>query len=115
MLVFRQQILSTLLAKLGYFSFEIYLLHVFATAGSRIVLHRLGVGNVFFIFLVSLCLGLGFPVVLELTTGQVPWISRLVFGQNPSLKQSPVRPNNAPSNPALESQKERAALRRRAV
>ncbi len=53
------------LAWLGYFAFEIYLFHVFGTAGARIVLNRLQVHEAWVVFTVSMLLGLLLPVALK--------------------------------------------------
>lgn len=53
------------LAKLGYYSYGIYLMHVFGTASSRIILMRMGVKGNLFIFIVSLGFGLLLPVLAE--------------------------------------------------
>lgn len=53
------------LAWLGYFAFEIYLFHVFGTAGARIVLNRLQVQEAWLVFTVSMLLGLLLPVALK--------------------------------------------------
>ena len=59
------------LAWLGYFSFEIYLFHVFGTAGARIGLNKLQVHDLWLVFTVSMAMGLllpvAFKVVLELS------------------------------------------------
>jgi fucose 4-O-acetylase-like acetyltransferase len=54
------------LAELGYYSYGIYLFHVFGTAGSRIVSRWIGIEGLLHLFLIGLLLGLGFPILLEL-------------------------------------------------
>jgi peptidoglycan/LPS O-acetylase OafA/YrhL len=54
------------LAELGYYSYGIYLFHVFGTAGSRIVSRWIGIEGLLPLFLIGLLLGLGFPILLEL-------------------------------------------------
>jgi peptidoglycan/LPS O-acetylase OafA/YrhL len=57
---------NRILAELGYYSYGIYLFHVFGTAGSRIVSRWIGIEGLFPLFLIGLLLGLGFPILLEL-------------------------------------------------
>jgi len=59
------------LAWLGYFSFEIYLFHVFGTAGARIVLNKLEIHNLWVIFTVSMVLGLFLPVALKVVLERI--------------------------------------------
>jgi peptidoglycan/LPS O-acetylase OafA/YrhL len=58
---------STLLARIGQFSFTIYLYHVFFTAGSRIMLEHAGFGaQQLLLFAVGLVAGVLGPVAVEL-------------------------------------------------
>jgi fucose 4-O-acetylase-like acetyltransferase len=57
---------NRILAELGYYSYGIYLFHVFGTAGSRIVSRWIGIEGLLPLFLIGLLLGLGFPILLEL-------------------------------------------------
>ena len=59
------------LAWLGYFSFEIYLFHVFGTAGARIVLNKLQVHDVWVVFTISMVMGLFLPVALKLVLERI--------------------------------------------
>jgi fucose 4-O-acetylase-like acetyltransferase len=59
------------LAWLGYFSFEIYLFHVFGTAGARIVLNKLQVHDTWVVFTVSMVMGLFLPVALKLVLERI--------------------------------------------
>ncbi len=59
------------LAWLGYFSFEIYLFHVFGTAGARIVLNKLQVEEQWLVFTVSMLLGLFLPVAFKLVLERI--------------------------------------------
>lgn len=56
---------SSLMARIGTYSYAIYLFHVFFTAGSRIILTKLGYSDLNFIFIVSLVMGLIGPTLLE--------------------------------------------------
>lgn len=56
---------SRFLAILGYYSYGIFLFHIFGTAGSRIIFMKLGVENLNLLFLLMMIFGLGFPIFLE--------------------------------------------------
>ena len=56
---------SKMLAWVGVFSYSIYLFHVFFTAGSRIVLQKIGFFGVEFIFVLALVAGLVGPILVE--------------------------------------------------
>lgn len=56
---------SLILAKIGAFSYSIYLYHVFFTAGSRIALNMLGINDINVLFVSSLVAGVAGPVVTE--------------------------------------------------
>jgi glucan biosynthesis protein C len=64
-LLFCLGISSRLLAILGSYAFSIYLFHVFATAGSRIVVSRLGLETTPPLILIGLASGLGLPMALD--------------------------------------------------
>lgn len=59
------KIKSSIVARIGVYSYTIYLFHVFFTAGSRIVLSKFGLFDLNFIFIVSLLAGVIGPIVLE--------------------------------------------------
>ncbi|MBD9657408.1 acyltransferase [Pseudomonas sp. PDM12] len=59
------------LAWLGYFSFEIYLFHVFGTAGARIVLNKLQVHEAWLVLTVSMVLGLLLPVAFKVVLERI--------------------------------------------
>lgn len=80
------------LAVLGYFSFVIYLLHVFATAPTRMLLGNLGVGQEAVVFALSLMLGVAIPIGFQLTFGRSSWVSWLVIGQRPEPSRVHPRP-----------------------
>ncbi|WP_164983978.1 acyltransferase family protein [Cellulomonas endophytica] len=75
---------SRLLVWVGPFVFGIYLFHSFATAGTRIVLGRLGFGEAIpLVFALSLLAGIVFPILLRVTVGRVGWLSWALFGERP--------------------------------
>lgn len=73
------------LAALGYFSFAIYLLHVFGTAVTRILLEQFGVDASVTVFALGLIAGLALPILFEISLGRVSWVSWLFLGQKPYL------------------------------
>jgi len=69
-----------IISRIGYYAFGIYLFHVFATAGSRIFLMRLGMEQYMVMFVIALICGLGFPIILELTLSKSKILKRLLLG-----------------------------------
>jgi fucose 4-O-acetylase-like acetyltransferase len=65
-LLFKIRRENKLLARLGYYAFGIYLLHVFGTAGSRWLIMKLGDIQEYVTFTIGLIAGLGVPVLIEL-------------------------------------------------
>ena len=57
---------SEILAKIGIYSYSIYLFHVFFTAGSRIILSKVGVSDINLLFICSLFLGVFGAILTEL-------------------------------------------------
>jgi len=64
-ILLRYQLQSQILAKIGIYSYSIYLFHVFFTAGTRIVLTKVGETNLDIIFLTSLILGTLGPIFID--------------------------------------------------
>jgi len=56
---------NNILAIIGGYSYSIYLFHVFFTAGSRVILYKIGMTDLTIIFLISIFLGLLFPIIAE--------------------------------------------------
>lgn len=83
LLLWRHRLTVSALARLGYFSFAIYLLHVFGTAPTRMVLGRLGVESETVVFALCLAAGLALPVLFEMTFGRISWVSWSFLGQRP--------------------------------
>lgn len=80
-MMFRSSLAWRPLARLGYFSFAIYLLHVFGTAPARMVLGAAGVENQVAVFGFALLCGLALPVLFEVTVGRIAWVSWAFLGQ----------------------------------
>jgi glucans biosynthesis protein C len=68
------------LAELGYYSYGIYLFHVFGTAGSRIISKWMGIHNLLPLFFIGLFFGLGLPILLELVLLKSQVLRRLFLG-----------------------------------
>lgn len=83
LIAFRAELGWRPLARLGYFSFSIYLLHVFGTAPARIFLEHLGVATEMRTFVLCLVMGLALPILFECTFGRVSWVSWAFLGQKP--------------------------------
>lgn len=83
LILYRERLRLRALALLGYFSFGIYLLHVFGVAPTRILLERIGVGWQAAVFGLCLTVGIALPVLFEMTLGRVRWLSWAVLGQKP--------------------------------
>ena len=83
---------SPALAWLGFYSYTIYLYHVFGTAGARIVLSRLLPDFPLLIFCASLAAGLILPVLVHHAFCKIPYLSRALLG---------VRAKDARQGPAL--------------
>lgn len=66
---------------LGSYAYGIYLFHAFGTSGGRIVLKALGIHSELAIFLLSLLLGLGVPIVVELVLRRFPLLQTLFLGK----------------------------------
>jgi peptidoglycan/LPS O-acetylase OafA/YrhL len=69
-----------LMSRIGYYSFGIYLFHVFGTAGSRILLSKFDIGNNAVIFSVGLSLGILIPIIIELNLEKFKITRRLFLG-----------------------------------
>ena len=73
-----------LLAKIGFFSYSIYLLHVFGTAGARIVMLHAGVDTIPLLLLVGTLAGIVLPIAADLVLARVPFLSRAILGVYPA-------------------------------
>jgi acyltransferase len=77
-----RHVLNTrLLAWVGGFSFGIYLLHVFATAGTRIILGHIGIHPIWLLFVLGLAMGIAAPIAFQLVFGNVGFIRTFVLGE----------------------------------
>jgi fucose 4-O-acetylase-like acetyltransferase len=69
-----------LMSRIGYYSFGIYLFHVFGTAGSRILLMKFDIGNNIIVFSMGLLFGIIIPIVIELNLEKSKITRRLFLG-----------------------------------
>jgi fucose 4-O-acetylase-like acetyltransferase len=90
LIAFRHRLRWQPAATLGFYSFSIYLLHVFGTAPTRMLLTRVDVDSEALIFIVCLVAGLALPVVFQLTIGRVRWVSWAFLGQKPQRRNAPA-------------------------
>jgi fucose 4-O-acetylase-like acetyltransferase len=77
----RRLIDTKALAWIGGFSFGIYLLHVFAAAGTRVVLERSGIHLGWALFVIGLVMGVAVPIVFQLVFRNVPLVQTVVLGE----------------------------------
>lgn len=95
-LLFRFRCSSSWLADLGTHSFPIYLFHVFATGGTRIVLSRCGIHGSFVHLIAGLAAGLLLPIATERILERSPLLSSLLLGAPSRDRKRSSRPSAAP-------------------
>lgn len=83
LIAYRHALRLSILARLGYFSFVIYLMHVFGTAPTRLFFGRVGIENDSVTFVACLVAGLVLPILFEITFGRMGWVSWTFLGQRP--------------------------------
>ena len=81
---------SAPLAWIGAYSFAIYLLHVFFTAGSRIVFKQLGVSDNYVLLLLGLTLGIAGPVLAAMLISRYRGLNLLLLGSSTKAKVVPA-------------------------
>lgn len=79
-LLLRSQSCFSPFARIGKYSFTVYLLHVFGTAGGRIVLLRLGVHAPALLILGSLTFGIAGPIMAHRLLEHYRWTRLLILG-----------------------------------
>lgn len=82
-------------AWVGEYSYTIYLLHIFFTAASRILLSRLGVESTYALFVSGCLAGLLGPVLVERALGRFYLFRLLVSGQSLKKKNGAAETVNA--------------------
>ncbi len=83
MLLYLTRLKSTFLASIGFYSYSIYLFHVFFTAGARIVLSRFGVTELWVLFTFALAAGLAGPLIVELVAARYNPARIFMLGKRP--------------------------------
>lgn len=76
------------LAMIGWFSYAIYLFHVFGTAGARHFLAAAGIDNTAVQILCAFVAGIAFPIVVEVLIRDRPLLRLFLLGRNPSRHES---------------------------
>ena len=79
-LLMRTNIQSALLAKLGLYSYSIYILHYFFTVPPRLLLIKVGVDNVWVLGVAATASGVLGPILCEMILKRCPPITWLVLG-----------------------------------
>ncbi len=70
---------------LGSYAYTIYLFHAFGTSAGRILLVRIGMDSTLAIFVLSLILGLGFPILVDEIFSRSRLTSLLFLGRLPKI------------------------------
>ncbi|TYR36848.1 acyltransferase [Sphingobacterium phlebotomi] len=76
------------LIKIGNYSYEIYLYHVFATAGCRIILHKIGVTDNFPNLILGLFFGVAAPIFIRWLVDHTKWGGVILFGDKVKVSKS---------------------------
>ena len=76
----------TLLSTLGRYSLQIYLLHVYVTAGMRVIFKLANISNIYLYFILSTVIGLAIPTIIGITFSKFP-ILNTVFSPINSFKK----------------------------
>ncbi|WP_449258683.1 acyltransferase family protein [Chlorobium limicola] len=83
---------SPFLADIGNYSYTIYLFHVFFTAASRIALMKLGVTDIWLLFIAGTIAGIAGPILFEMIASKNN-VSRILFlGKSPIRNRQTVKP-----------------------
>ncbi|MEN2737402.1 acyltransferase [Microbacterium sp. X-17] len=70
------------LAFIGKYSYAIFLMHVFGSAGSRILFARIGVENTYVLLVIGMAAALGLPMIVQWLCGYSRVLRLLVLGQS---------------------------------
>ncbi|MEM1061141.1 MAG: acyltransferase [Planctomycetota bacterium] len=68
------------LAVIGHYSFAIYLLHVFGTAGCRVIATRLGIDDTATLLVLCVACGVAGPIVAQLVVSPYKWLRLPLLG-----------------------------------
>jgi membrane-bound acyltransferase YfiQ involved in biofilm formation len=81
---------SGFLSSIGFYSYTIYLFHVFFTAAARIFFKAAGITNIWLLFLLCTFAGLIGPVIVELFTRNNTFSRLLFLGKGPQKKRTNI-------------------------
>jgi acyltransferase len=108
----RNVLQTKVLVWIGGFSMGIYLLHVFATAGTRESLEYLGLHRAWVLFIFGTVAGVAAPIAFQLLFRNVRVIRTFVLGERwesrsrrTAMRPGPTEPSLAPASSALDLQK----------
>lgn len=87
----RKYLGAPLLAWIGGFSFGIYLLHDLATAATRMGLERLGVHQLWFLFVAGLLMGISAPIVFQWLFRNVGIVQKYLLGERSTAGRHQLR------------------------
>lgn len=85
---------SPALARIGVYSYTIYLYHVFFTAGSRVLLSRLGLESLHALFLAGLVAGIIGPILLDRVFSRSNVTRALLLGKSPHTETAAINVRN---------------------
>jgi glucans biosynthesis protein C len=83
---------NQLLARIGFYSYTIYLWHVIANAAARAVLIKLQITDIPTLFVAGLTAGVIVPIVMYHVARRIPLVSWAVTGERRILGNAPVGP-----------------------
>ena len=86
------EIESGFLSKIGIYSYAIYLFHVFFTAASRIFFLKVGITEIWVLFILGTILGLAGPILVEWIASKYNPARILLLGKHPIKKVDPLLP-----------------------
>lgn len=84
--LFSSGLKSKFMAKIGVYSYSIYLFHVFFTAGSRILLNKIGISQLELFIGISFLFGIVGPIAIEFALEKTSHARMLFLGKSTSKK-----------------------------
>jgi fucose 4-O-acetylase-like acetyltransferase len=113
LVLLRSRIEWTWLARVGRYSFAIFLFHAVTSAASRIGLTKLGLTSIYVTVPVGLLAGIALPMLAALWLKNVPWWTQWVLGESAPqrARASSGRAVTATVLPLLAQQRRRAQKR----
>lgn len=85
---------SPVMARIGAYSYTIYLYHVFFTAGSRVLLRQSGLEHTYTLFIAGLAAGIIGPILLDILLSRSDVTRTLLLGKPPQKRTAETRPPN---------------------